>query len=161
MILRKNRADSLDKILVAEGLVEGRKFDPPILPILPVSLQDLFMVFSLDFFQRFSLYDRHRIVGSLIGLSRPGRAIKDCILCKRHRIAHLFLRKKFQRFFQFVTEFPRVCTRLILESCAAHEQNRPPFLIVVFILNQGTARFFLHSSGKLNHAAIIMGRSIP
>ena len=92
LILRKNRADSLDKILVAEGLVEGRKFDPPILPILPVSLQDLFMVFSLDFFQRFSLYDRHRIVGSLIGLSRPGRAIKDCILCKRHRIAHLFLR---------------------------------------------------------------------
>lgn len=50
LILRKNRANSLDKIFITERLVEGRKFDPPILPILSIPLQDLFMVFCLNIF---------------------------------------------------------------------------------------------------------------
>ena len=64
-------------------LVEGSELNPPILPVLPIPLQDLFVVFCLDIFQRFPLYDRHSIVDGLVGLSRPRRAIKNCVLLQK------------------------------------------------------------------------------
>ena len=120
-IFCKNRANAFNKILVAERLVERRKFDPSILPVLPVSLQDCFVVFCLNRFQWFSLYDRHGIIDCLVGLSRSGRTIEDRILCKRHGIVHLFLRQEFQCFCQFITELPGVCAGLILEGGAAYK----------------------------------------
>ena len=86
------RTNSLDKIFISKRLVEGGELNPPILPILPVSLQNLLMVFCLDIFQQFPLNDCHSIVDGLVSLTRSRRAIKNCILCKRHWIVHLFLR---------------------------------------------------------------------
>ena len=48
--------NSLDKIFIPKRLVEGSELNPPILPVLPIPLQDLFVVFCLDIFQRFPLF---------------------------------------------------------------------------------------------------------